>query len=112
MAEIYEKRGRRYIRRPELDPLAVLDFEYMIMSTVDRALGSRTIAAMTFVQDLERHWEAIPVRVRDYIQRVVEERFVIDDEKRAAGLMEFLPLGMDCDRREWEKLRARWRVPG
>lgn len=110
MAEIYEKRGRRYIRRQELDPLAVLDFEYMLMSTVDRALGSRTIAAMSFVQDLARHWDSLPARVRHYIERMVDAAFVADDAERASGRTEFLPLGMDCDRAEWERLRARWRA--
>lgn len=110
MAEIYEKKGRRYVRRAELDHLAGLPVDYMVMSTVDRCLGSKTIAAMLFVQEIDEAWERLPRHVRDYIQRVVEERFVIDDEERAAGLTEFLPLGMDCDRREWEKLRERWRV--
>lgn len=110
MPEIYEKKGRRYVRRPELDHAAVLPLDYVIMSAVDRCLGSKTIAAMTFVQDLERHWDEIPVRVRDYIQRVVEERFVIDDQERASGRMHLFQLGMDCDRREWEKLRKRRRV--
>lgn len=110
MAEIYEKLGRRYIRRPELDPVAVLDFEYMIMSTVDRALGSKTIGAMSFVQDLARYWDSLPARVRHYIERMVEGKFVADDAQRAAGRTEYLPLGMDCDRAEWERLRARWRA--
>lgn len=110
MAEIYEKLGRRYIRRPELDHVAELPVDYMIMSTVDRALGSKTISAMSFVQDLARHWDSLPARVRHYIQRRVEEEFVADDAERAAGLTEFLPLGMDCDRAEWEKLRKRWRA--
>lgn len=110
MPDIYEKKGRRYVRRSDLDHAALLPLDYMIMSTVDRSLGSRTIAAMKFVQDLDRHWGELPVRVRDYIQRVVEERFVIDDEERSLGIKHDLPLGMDCDRAEWEELRERWRV--
>lgn len=110
MAEIYEKKGRRYVRRPELDHVSELPINYMIMSTIERCLGSKTIGAMFFVREVEASWDKLPAPVRDYIQRVVDESFAFDDEKRATGQMEWLPLGMDCDRAEWEKLRKRWRV--
>ena len=43
-------------------------------------------------------------KMQNIIKRDLEEEFKRDDEARADG-REFKPLGHDCDRASWEKLR-------
>ncbi|KQP02509.1 hypothetical protein [Pseudorhodoferax sp. Leaf265] len=67
---------------------------------------------MTYMPDvcagwLIRHWHEFPQRVRTIVQRDLEEEFKRDDEARAEG-REYKPLGHDCDRKTWERVRALW----
>jgi hypothetical protein len=50
-------------------------------------------------------WDTFPERVRVIIQRDLEEEFVRDDEDRKRE-DSYRALGDDCDRREWERVRA------
>lgn len=69
--------------------------------------GQRTYAVRSFCEMLRLAWAGLPEHAKDIIRRDLEEDFVADDAARAS-LYAFHPLGDDCDRAEWEKVRALW----
>ena len=72
-------------------------------------LGRMTYAVSDFCQLLRQTWDLLPDRVKDLIRRDVEIEFERDDLVRSAESQpSFLPLGCDCDRGEWEKVRQLW----
>ena len=78
-------------------------------------LGRMTYAVGNFCDMLIRAWPALPDETKYLIQRDIEEEFVRDDKVReeSKNLVPFdkvwLPLGHDCDRTEWEKVRGLWK---
>lgn len=74
-------------------------------------VGRRTIATCCFAQDLARAWPLLDVRTQELIKRDLDEAFRHDDECRSAG-EDYRPLGDDCDRASWEKVRAMWMSGG
>lgn len=73
--------------------------------------GRMTYAVSEFCELLIAKWETLPRGLHALIQRDLEEEFRRDDEMRKPrGLtcQTSFPLGMDCDRAEWEKVRALW----
>jgi hypothetical protein len=56
-------------------------------------------------------WSEFSEKNRAIIKRDLEQAFCDDDRHRAEGDT-FKPLGDDCDRRAWEKVRALWAKPG
>lgn len=70
-------------------------------------LGRMTYAVTDYCNLLIRHWPQLGKQARAIIARDVDEAFVRDDEARAAGA-EYKPLGMDADRKQWERVRALW----
>lgn len=106
---IYEKQGRRYIPRPDLEYTQHLNPHALIIGAVRYYLGRSTIAAACFAQyELPAAWDHLPAGTRSIIQREVEEEFRRDDEARAEG-QAWRPLGWDCDRAAWAVLRQKWR---
>jgi hypothetical protein len=72
-------------------------------------LGRQTYAVSDFCELLIQSWPTLPEALRSLIQRDIEGEFMRDDKARAIdGEHLFLPLGMDCDRAEWEKVRGLW----
>jgi len=71
-------------------------------------MGRMSAGVSDFCALLRRRWPALGARTRALIQRDVEEAFARDDSARAMGL-EHKALGMDCDREQWERVRALWR---
>lgn len=69
--------------------------------------GRTTIGATDFAGRLADAWQDIPDHTRRIIRRDLEDEFKRDDRAREAG-SEFKPLGMDCDRQAWEKVRQAW----
>jgi hypothetical protein len=59
------------------------------------------------VEWLLRVWPTLLESTQAIIQRDVEEAFREDDADRAEG-RECYRLGMECDRREWERVRGLW----
>lgn len=70
-------------------------------------LGRKTYAVGIFVDLLIREWNFIGSKTRDLIQGDVERQFELDDLARERK-ENYFPLGDDCDRQEWEKLRKLW----
>lgn len=70
-------------------------------------LGRMTYAVGDFCDLLIKEWPSLPDRTKNLIQRDLTEAFTRDDEQRADG-KEYLPLGHDCDRQQWERVRKLW----
>ena len=70
-------------------------------------LGRMTYAVSDFCELLQKKWPHFTERTRDLLIATIEREFERDDEFRSSG-SEHLPLGMDCDRAEWEKVRRLW----
>lgn len=68
-------------------------------------LGRMTIQTCHFAEQLAKVWTQIDERHRCLIREELEHAFVKDDEARNAN-SKWLPLGMDCDREAWEKVRS------
>lgn len=71
-------------------------------------LGRMTYAVSDFTQMLIKHWPQLPPKTQAIITRDIEEAFAKDAKENNTALYLFHPLGHDCDRREWEKVRALW----
>lgn len=72
--------------------------------------GRTSYAVSDFCGLLIWQWPTLPKRARDLIQRDLEEEFERDDRARAEG-REYKPLGLDCDREQWECVRSLWSAP-
>lgn len=70
-------------------------------------LGRMTYAVGDFCDLLIAEWPSLPDRTKNLIQRDLTEAFARDDEQRADG-KEYLQLGHDCDRQQWERVRKLW----
>lgn len=105
--EIFRKQGRRYVPTTLAEQGAWGRGDLMAIAAVRYCLGRQTY----IVGDCERwtfaNWEHFPENVRKLIQREVEEEIKRDDEARARGAAH-KPLGYDCDRAAWERVRTLW----
>ena len=70
-------------------------------------MGRMTYAVSGFCELLIEQWPALNEETRYMIQRDVEREFEKDDEMRKQK-SRYLPLGQDCDRAEWERVRRLW----
>lgn len=69
--------------------------------------GRMTISTVGFADELAKAWPDIPEKTRNIIQRDLQKEFEMDDLARENN-DSYLPLGMDCDRAAWEKVRKAW----
>ncbi len=110
---LYRKQGRRYVpvaERLHTTQQACGFDGLMATSAVRYCLGRRTYIATVCADWLVLVWESLPENVQRIIQRDVEEAFAKDDAIRADPVASpaYRPLGDDCDRREWERVRKLW----
>ena len=84
-------------------------------------LGRMTITTCDFAERLARAWPTLNDKDRELIRRELDKAFAEDDEARADrdeklaaakteeerlnARMCYMPLGHDCDREAWEKVR-------
>ena len=105
---LYTKRGTRYVPTTLSDQGAWGCDGLMALAALRYCLGRMTY----IVGDCERwifaNWGHFPESVKKLIQRDLEEEFARDDEARADG-REHKPLGHDCDRAAWERVRTLWK---
>lgn len=80
----------------------------MVIAATRYCLGRMTYIVGDCSSWLRRIWPMLNEGTRSIIQRDIEEAFQRDDDDRAAG-REYKALGHDCDRAEWEKVRALWK---
>ena len=79
----------------------------ILISATRYYLGRRTIQAAYHARCLAKAWNDLPRGTQSVIRRDLEEAFEQDDAARAEG-RDYKPLGMDCDRGEWELVRKQW----
>lgn len=84
--------------------------QFVVVATFRYCLGRQTYIVQECADWLTLHWPVIEQPVRNLIQRELEAAFVKDDAIRAAAGpgTGYKPLGWDCDRREWERVRSLW----
>lgn len=67
--------------------------------------GRRTYVVSEFVEWAMRNWSNIDEKARKIIQRDLSEEIARDDEaRRDSANRAWMPLGDDCDRKEWVSL--------
>ena len=76
----------------------------MIIAAVRYCIGRRSYIVSDCVDWILANWNDWPENVRTIIQRDLEQEF-----DRDAQNPDWNPLGDDCDKREWKKVRALWR---
>jgi len=107
MTTIYKKQGSRYVPTTLQECGAWGRDGLMAMAAFSYCLGRMTYIVGYCERWIFANWEHFPENVRKQIQREVEEEIRRDDEARAQGL-EHKPLGGDCDRAAWERVRSLW----
>lgn len=81
----------------------------MITSAVRYCIGRMTYIVSDCVDWIVANWGEWPDNVKTIIQRDIEEAFQRDDADRDSG-RSFMALGHDCDREQWERVRALWKT--
>ena len=71
-------------------------------------LGRMSIAVGTFCDMLIANWSSFNESTKNLLIRDIEEEFDRDDLARLEG-EDYKPLGHDCDRQNWVRVRSLWR---
>ena len=100
---------RRAIKpKPTLTEEQAWGFNALMATAAFRyCLGRQTYIVGACADWIVQNWERFPEGPRAIIRRDLEEEFKRDDQARAHGET-YKPLGWDCDRRDWERVRALW----
>ena len=80
--------------------------DFMIHQSFRYVLGRMTYAVSNWCDWAVANWDKIPEGERAIIERELEEAFEKDDAQRETETRLWLPLGHDCDREQWERVRA------
>lgn len=96
--------------KPELTLEEAWGFNGLMASAAFRyCLGRRTYIVGSCVDWIISNWEKFPENVKNLIERELEEAFGEDDKERLhIANPDWLPLGHDCDRKDWERVRSIW----
>lgn len=105
---IYRKRGARYIETTLAEQCAWGNDGLMALAAFRYCLGRMTYIVGDCERWLFANWGQFPENVKKLIQRDLEEEFARDDEARTRGDAH-KPLGHDCDRAAWERVRTLWK---
>lgn len=81
--------------------------EQMVIAATRYCLGRMTYIVSECCDWLIKIWPELSIEVQTVIRRDIEEAFARDDEAREFS-MQYFPLGMDCDRQQWERVRRLW----
>ena len=76
----------------------------MAIAAFRYCLGRMTYIVSDCADWLIEQWPILPDNVKNVIKRDLEAEIKADDEARAEG-REYKPLGHDCDRASWLKVR-------
>lgn len=87
--------------------------DLMALAAFRYCLNRKTYIAGDCADWLIENWDSFSPRTRAIIRRELDEAFEQDAKAiRFADGREHKPLSMDCDRREWEWVRALWALDG
>ena len=84
---------------------AHFDQHMLLIAATRYALGRQTYVVGDICDGLVSAWPIMSANTRSVIARDIEDQFKSDDEARANGDV-YKPLGHDCDRAQWERVRA------
>ena len=104
---IYTKRGTRYVPTTLSEQGAWGWQDLMVLAAFRYCLGRMTYISGVCADWLADKWPELPPHSRALIRTELDRAFERDDEDRATGAS-LKALGWDCDRKEWEKVRALW----
>ena len=79
----------------------------MVIAAVRYCIGRMSYIVSDCTDWIIANWNDWPEITRNIIKRDLEEAFKSDDEAREDDSAYF-PLGMDCDRQQWERVRRLW----
>ena len=82
--------------------------DLMVISAFRYCCGRSTYVVGVCADWLISIWPLLTENTRAVIQRDLEREFERDDKARAAGAS-YKPLGHDCDREQWERVRKLWK---
>ena len=82
--------------------------QLMAIAAVRYCLGRQSYIVSDCVDWLEQVWATLTPETQTTIKRDVEEAFEHDEKVRYVGAGGYRPLGMDCDRAQWERARRLW----
>lgn len=80
--------------------------DFMIYQSFRYVLGRKTYAVGMWCDWAVENWERIPEHDKLLIKRQLNEAFKRDEKERETGKTEFLPLGDQYVRAQWERVRA------
>lgn len=99
-------------------PIADIDSRMIIVGAFRYYLGRMTISVSSFTNWLVQRWHNLDEGTQFIIAREIEEAFKADDDQRlrvketGGNLSSIgLPLGWDCDRAAWARVRTMYRTP-
>lgn len=81
--------------------------DLMVVAAFRYCCGRQTYIVGACVDWLIEIWPMLAENTRAVIQRDLEAEFERDDEARARN-ENYKPLGWDCDRQDWERVRELW----
>ena len=81
--------------------------DLMVIAAFRYSCGRATYISKVCADWLVSIWPMLSENTRAVIQRDLEAEFASDDKARAEGDT-YKPLGWDCDRQEWERVRNLW----
>lgn len=83
--------------------------DLMVMAAFRYCLGRQSYIVSDCADWLIEQWPNFSDSTKEIIKRDLEEEFQRDNEARATKeAICFKPLGMDCDRTQWERVRQLW----
>jgi hypothetical protein len=84
--------------------------DLMALAAVRYCLGRSSYIVGDCVDWLHQQWPRMQPSIQALIARDIDAEFARDDRARAEGYAD-TPLGMDMDRRQWERARQLWAPP-
>jgi hypothetical protein len=85
------------------------DVEDLVMSATSYYLGRMTALVGTHCERLVKAWPTLSMNCQDYIRRIVENAFQQDEAIKDCSELQYRPLGQECDRVCWRRVRALWK---
>ena len=99
--------GKRKLTKQDKELLACFNHDApsdLVFWSFRYFLGRMSIHACCFADQLAACWPHLDPRAQALIKRELEEEFRRDDEARAEK-KDWKPLGHDCDREAWQRVR-------
>ena len=83
--------------------------QFVVVAVFRYCLGRQTYVVQECVDWLLLHWPSIDQPVRNLIRSELDRAFEQDDAARAShDASGYKPLGWDCDREQWQRVRSMW----